>query len=518
MARRNAPCRSRVAGKNRQAVSVQSKVVRTSEGLVRGVASKTGLVWRGIPFAKAPVGELRFRAPQRPDSWQGVRASTRFGSVSVQRPSITLGGVPRSSVQSEDCLSMNIWTPPEAEQLPVMVWIHGGAYTQGAGSLPEYDGELLAAEGVVLVTFNYRLGALGNFDFSTLTNEHHTFESNLALRDQIAALEWVQENIAGFGGDPDNVTVFGESAGGNSVTTLLAIPRSQGLFHAAIAQSSHAASAHGAQQRATMINKFARAVKLHRDDLPAWLMSAPATAIIEAGLEVQGSVVRASPGVLAMCPTIDGDLITEPPLTTLTEGRGHAVPIIIGSTRDEANLFFALREPIMPATHDSLLQMLEDIKQRGIDEIMEHYLQYGGFAWARLATDAVFRMPSLAIAEGHAQHGAWVYRFSAASPLLSASKIGATHGADVPFVFGTLDSPGGRLATTSMLRSVREGVSATMRKLWTTFAREHSVVDAGWPEFSADHRLTLDITETLEVHDDPDRSDREIWDGLGVFD
>lgn len=224
------------------ALAVLPQPVQTTSGPITGTPLNDVLVFKGIPYAKPPVGPLRWRAPVPPEPWDQPRAMTDYGP-SCPQPRASMGGWDRHVFpihQSEDCLYLNVWTPAKApsDRLPVMVWIHGGGFVQGSGSMRFYDGQNLARRGVVVVTLNYRLGPFGFFNHPALQTESDDGSAgNYGLRDQIAALKWIQDNIAALGGDPGNVTIFGESAGGVSVATLMTSPPAQGLFHKAIAQS-----------------------------------------------------------------------------------------------------------------------------------------------------------------------------------------------------------------------------------------------------------------------------------------
>ena len=259
-------------------------IVETKYGRIRGDRSGGTLRWRSIPYAAPISGPNRFRAPRPPEPWDGVRECTRFGDIALQ----SLGNaVPIDATlrQGPDCLWCSVWSPAADDaRRPVMVWLHGGAYCLGTAAQPIYNGRHLAETGdVVIVTVNYRLGAFGFVDFSSFSTPDAVFESNLGLRDMIAALEWVRDNIANFGGDPDNVTVFGESSGAGSVTTLLTSPKAEGLFHAAIAQSSPATSVYGADRAAGVARRFLELAELSPEraaelyDLPDERVGRPPT-------------------------------------------------------------------------------------------------------------------------------------------------------------------------------------------------------------------------------------------------
>ena len=341
--------------------------VAVDGGAVSGELSLDGRVaiWRGIPYAAAPVGELRWRPPQPVEPWEGARECAQFGPACPQPPSPT--AITRGpGVQSEDCLYLNIHAPhggPEGP-FPVMVWIHGGGCTIGAGSLDVYDGEMLARQGAVVVTINYRLGPLGFLAHPLLSAESPDGVSgNYGMLDQIAALQWVQRNIAGFGGDPGCVTIFGESAGGASVARLLVSPLAEGLFHRAIAQSG-AARGHNRHLRGEreglppmerVGEEVFAALGCDRADDPL----AAARAVSPAEL-----IAAAHPQVGLLGPgtkygwVVDGWALPENPELLLAGGRMHRVPVMAGSNADDGSMF-ADRAPIRtPAGYRFALRRL----------------------------------------------------------------------------------------------------------------------------------------------------------------
>ncbi len=300
-----------------------AQTVKTKSGDVAGATANGLSVWKGIPFAAPPVGDLRWKAPQ-PISWSGVKQATTFGAACPQ-PERGDGGVGAPATQDEDCLTLNVFAPAGAKNLPVMVWIHGGAFRLGFSSSPLYDGAELNKQGVILVTVNYRLGLLGFFAHPELTREAKPGDpiGNYGLMDQIAALQWVQDNIAAFGGDPKNVTAFGESAGGSSMIYLLANPKAKGLFSKAIVESGG-----GLQRPVDLAATEKRGVEaaanigLDAKATLAGMRAKPATDWITAQGGLQGG--------LGFGPFIDGRFVTEAPWQAFRDGRAIDVPLLVG--------------------------------------------------------------------------------------------------------------------------------------------------------------------------------------------
>jgi para-nitrobenzyl esterase len=336
-------------------------VVETTYGPVRGTDDGNVKAWQGIRYAAAPVGELRWRSPEPPQRWSEIADATTVGPVCPQftdpRIPLDLGGP-----QGEDSLRLNIWAPSRAEpgdRKPVMVWAHGGAYVLGAANQSLYRGAVLAAEGdVVVVTINYRLGAFGFLDLSEFNTTSMRFDSNLGLRDVLAALGWVRDNIAAFGGDPGRVTLFAESAGVGIVTTLLTCPAAEGLFSAAIAQSSPVTSVYDAARSRGVARQVLERLNIDADDRGR-LAHVPIADILTASKDVFNAVPVQSPGTLAFAPIVDGDLVPDYPVKLAREGRTHPVPLIIGTNKHEAALFRWMKSPLMPITPDAIRAMLE---------------------------------------------------------------------------------------------------------------------------------------------------------------
>ena len=505
-------------------------VVQCPAGVFRGQNAIAGGprggvdVWKGIRYALAPTGARRWRAPE-PAPAQDADAIA-FGPAAPQAPSptIQLGDGTRID---EDCLSLNIWRPAGrgGEALPVMVWVHGGAYALGSSAQPLYDGSRLAAEqGVVIVSINYRLGALGFVEMSAYSTPEQPFDSNIGLRDVLLALRWVQANIAAFGGDPARVTVAGESAGAGIVTTLLATPAASGLFARAIAESSPVSSVYGIPRATGVAERLLAHLGL-RPDAAASARDAPVESIIAATSALFAEIPASAPGTLAFAPAVDGDLVPEAPVDALRAGRGLPVPLLIGTNRDEASLFHFMRSPLMPVTDAEIMRMFTQLHaerpELALPSVEQVLTAYPGLQPKRrglaIARDIAFRLPTLWAAEGHAQVAdTWLYRFDLATPALTLMGIGATHGAELPYVWGNLGTRHTNPALRLGGRRAAESASARLRARWGSFIRGEAPDATGlpgaaaWPTYrAAGPSLVIDRRDRLA--DDLDAVLRRAW-------
>src|SRR5918997_4840517 len=339
--------------------------VRIRDGVVRGRRLGDLLTWRGIPYAAPPVGPLRFRAPQPGQPWEGVRDATRLGAPAPQASRFIRG--------REDCLTLNVVAPARrGNRRPVMVFIHGGAWTSGSSAVPLYRGDHLVRRGdIVYVSINYRLGSLGFLDFRCFSTSSIEFEANLGMRDQIAALEWVRDNIAEFGGDPDNVTIFGESAGGGAVTTLMCIPSARGLFHRAVAQSPAAASVHLPERAKQWAEEFVEILG-GGDDPAQALHDAPVAKLVAATQRLTLGGVDTHPGMRATTPVVDGDLLPADPLDVFAAGGAAPVPLIVGTNAHEGRLFPRFLD-VLPTNSTRLEKMFAETDPALRDRIVAAY-------------------------------------------------------------------------------------------------------------------------------------------------
>ncbi|MBD0861667.1 carboxylesterase/lipase family protein [Gordonia sp. zg691] len=516
-------------------VEVGGPLARTAVGTFRGTAGERADVWRGIRYAQAPVGDLRWRravpVPAADDvrAGDGIVDAVTFGPVCPQElnPAIKLGP---DAVMDEDCLFLNVWTPPGASEhardavgLPVMVWLHGGAYVLGSGCQPFYDGENLAATGdVVVVTLNYRLGVLGFADLSSIDPR---FESNVGLSDVLTALRWVRDHIAAFGGAPERVTVFGESAGAGLVTALLTMPVAEGLFGRAIAQSSPVTSMYGADRAARVAERLLAAAGIDRADAVRGLESLDAATCATLTSTLFAEIPTETPGTIAFAPVVDGDLLPEYPLDVYREGRALPVPLIIGTNRDEANLFKYMKSPLMPITTSDIERMFagmaKEYPEVKIPERAQVLSAYSGLrpkvTGLGVARDVAFRMPTLWLAQAQARHApVYVYRYDWTTRMFRLLGLGAAHATEVPYVWGNLGS--GSRDITFLLGGRKHGevVSERMMRRWTAFAHGQGP-DAGslgdrWPTYDTGNRPVLLIDAEDRV---VENLDGDLWEAWG---
>ncbi|WP_280233517.1 carboxylesterase/lipase family protein [Nocardia cyriacigeorgica] len=496
---------------------VASTDVSTADGVVRGHRGRRVIRWRSVPYAAAPVGALRFRAPRPVEPWTGIRPATEFAFAAMQHRTGAQIGARSYQPTSEDALTLNVTAPVAAGSapLPVMVFIHGGGYMFGTSALSLYSGARLAVGGdVIVVSLNYRLGAFGYADFGEFGTEERPFDSNLGLRDQIAALEWVRTNIAAFGGDPDNVTVFGESAGAHAVLSLLAAPAAAGLFHQAIAQSAPADWALSAEDARLIARRCVDALGARSDNATRMLSEASAIDIHRAfGRAMRGSL-RERPGFFAAAPVVDGTLLPQAPIDAIADGNAHRVPLIIGTCDNEGALFARFADYALPTTADRLRAAIGD------DAAAEARIRaaYPGYPDARAAVraggDFVFWRPSVSVMAAHSRYApTYAYRYDFAPRALRLAGIGATHATDLIPVFGVADSPVGRALTAAGGRRGLVSVTRQFQDNWLRFAHTGAPLPS-WPAYTEARRSTLIIDAPSRVEHDPQRAKRLAWEGI----
>jgi para-nitrobenzyl esterase len=484
----------------------------TAAGTVRGRREGALSVFRGIPYAQPPVGEARFGAPRPVERWGGVREAFAFGPPPPQEP---MGPeAPGNSPLGDDWLTVNVWTPEAdpAARRPVMVWIYGGAYKFGSSDDPAYDGGRLADEGeLVVVSLNYRVGIEGFLRIDGAP-------ANRGLLDQVAALEWVRENIAAFGGDPDQVTVFGESAGAGSIAALMAMPRARGLFRRAIAQSVPGTYFSGALA-ADIADHLAAGIGLR--PTVADLAAVDPRKLPEAGAALTGRMREYVPrwGAVALTPTpfspvVDGEVLPTAPWEALENGAARDVELIAGHNRDEYRLFLLLGgllgrvEDGLASLALSLFGPTPDAEQTYRTAFPDAGTEY---LFELVQSDWLFRMPSLRLAEAHVAGGgrAHLYDLTFSAPA-NGGALGACHGLDVPLAFGVFDgnSLGGMLIGPTPSPET-EALSARIRSAWTAFA---ATGDPGWPDYDTERRLTQLLDAEPQVTAYPEEASRRLWE------
>jgi para-nitrobenzyl esterase len=487
-------------------------VVNIDTGRLQGAKVDGVAAFKGIPYAAPPVGEWRWRPPQPAAAWTGARSAVDYGPHCAQPPSEFLWF--ERDVISEDCLMLNVWTPDlsPAAGLPVMVWIHGGGYSQGTGNIPRLNSPTLAKQGVVLVTINYRLAFFGFMVHPALLASHpEDPRGNYGLLDSIAALEWVQRNIDAFGGDPDNVTIFGESAGAGLVNTLMIVPRAKGLFHRAISQSSSVGLA--ADQRIDRRvgfrpsgikagEAFVKNLNLGETDDLAATLRALSTEELLAGMGVRDRFT----------PLVDDDVIPGQPALLYAAGRQHAVPYITGGVSWEASLGRMIGGGFSPEFAAKLVPAAD--KQRLYPGLEGEALDDAIFG------DLIAHSGSRHVAENMDRISQPVYRyyFSYVAENRRDRQPGAAHTDDIAFVMQTVDAERDLEIVTYRDREVSQLISA----YWVQFAKTGNPNSEGlpeWPTFEVETPRTLEIGDEVVVHDNflGDRMAYHIERGLGLL-
>ena len=492
-------------------------LVRTKSGDLRGADENGVVVFRGVPYSAAPVGDLRFAPPQSAPAWQGVRDASRDGPIPPQgrsRLAHVMGDFERP--QSEDCLTLNIWTPaPDSAKRTVLVWIHGGAFASGAGSLAWYSGERFAGNGdVVVVSINYRLGALGFLCLPGVSS------GNLGLLDQVAALQYVRDNIAAFGGDPDNVTVVGQSAGAASIAILMTMPQAGGLFRRAILQSTPFGRMSRTLEDSHRIGMRLLEVLGLKPEEAGQLKSLPFARFVTAQNEVGRLEKKFADARAPFWPVIDGSVYPGDVAAAVKAGAGAGIDTMIGTTREEMAAFYCVDPEIAKAPPEAIQGVFASMFP------FDHHAHYDEIRRMRasgtnaallgdLMTDAMFRIGSLRMAEWRADQDrpAYVYQFDWQSP----AGFESCHCLEIPFVFNNLND----WETSPMLKGAKpeevQGIAQTMHDAWIAFARtgkpDHPRMPA-WPVYRREDRMTMRFDSvTGPVSDLAGLAWRQPWPG-----
>jgi para-nitrobenzyl esterase len=502
-------------------------IVKTRYGALRGREEQGVAAFKGIPFAAAPVGARRYAAPLPPQAWDGVREASAFSATPPQ-PDLSSRSIPgldlspivgEGWVRGDDYLTLNVWTPdPGARGLPVMVFIYGGAFVAGGSSTPLYHGARFARDGVVLVSMNYRLGIEG---FLVLDGG----ETNLGLRDQLAALTWVQDNIAAFGGDPHNVTIFGESAGALSVNTLLAMPSASGLFRRAISQSGGAQHTLSMEQASRVAARLGQMLGVlpTRESFAALSFE---QLIVAQSQVLPGSLDLATAedpdptgGLTLFLPVRDGELIASQPVEAVRRGASASVDLLVGTNSQEMNFYYVPTGVVNLFQSDE--QVCASIRGRHPEptKLVAAYRASRphatpGELLSAIMTDWMFAMPSLRLAEAHSLHaphsgGTYLYEFAWPSPAFGGL-LGACHGLELGFVFDALDTPGLSGPEGMVGEHAPLGLARRVHQTWIAFA---TTGDPGWVPYTPRQRAVMRIDTTWQVISEPRLVERLAWDG-----
>ena len=503
-----------------------TETATTVAGKVRGEAIPTGVAFRGIPFAEPPIGSRRFLPPGPCLPWDGVRDCTTFGPICPQiQHAEEDGGIFAAlgiEPTDEDCLFLNVWTPAvDQGRRPTMVWIHGGSLTSGSGSSWLYNGAAFARDGVVMVSLNYRLHALG-FLYLDEMFDGAQGTGNLGILDQIAALEWVRDNIAEFGGDPDNVTIFGGSAGAMSIGTLMGTPAASGLFRRAILESGAAQNNISPAAAGRVARRLLELAEVVPGDWDA-LRSVPVGRLVQ--LSAQVGLIEAA-GLLGdeatpqfgFQPVIDGMILSARAVDLAAAGSAAGVELIIGTNAEEWRLFRwglpAAMQELMPEPD---VASLFATAGRSADDVLKVYAaarprQSMPELLCAVETDHMFTIPAVRLAEAQLRHtpAVWTYRFSWRTPVLGG-KLGACHTLELPFVFDEVDDSDAFVGS-----EPPHALAIAMHGSWVRFASTGDPNGAGlplWPVYEIGTRQVMDFNTITTVVTDPNREERLLWSG-----
>ncbi len=501
-------------------------IVRTKAGRIEGTYEKGAYVFKGVPYAAPPIGGLRWMPPQPHPSWDGVRPAFSFGDIAPQNGSGGIIGTGIPGRMNEDCLYLNIWSPGlDANRRPVFVWIHGGVFNLGAGSMPMYyGGRLAAGNDVVAVTINYRLGMLGFLNLREATGGRIPATGNEGILDQMAALAWVRENIAAFGGDPGNVTIFGESAGGMSIGCMLAMPGAKGLFDKAILQSGVGVTAVSLESAEVVGKEALQALEIAPTDVDG-LRKVPFERLLDVDMELR--VRMAPPGqpprMGVTLPVIDGETLPVVPLAAIRDGSARSIPILVGTNLDEWK-FMGAMSPGFPNIDEtgmtrvvtgfvgtdparSLIEAYRNARaRRGAETTPLELL-------SAILTDLMFRMPALQVieAQGAARGVAYNYLFTWPTVVMKGL-LGSCHLAEIGFVFGTYD------AAFAGAGPEADRLSQNMQQAWTAFARSGNPSSPGvgaWPVYGSERNVMI-LDKECRLSNAPLEDERRAWGAVEI--
>ncbi len=509
-------------------------VVETSCGKVRGTIIEGVAAFKAVPYAAPPVGAARFLPPREPEPWTGVRDATAYAGRAPQaglrtgtRPELeTFSGAPDASPDSEDCLTLHVWTPSTTDgaKRPVMVWLHGGAFSYGSANSERLRGSRLAKRGdVVVVTVNHRLNIFGHLDLSEVGGAEYAQSGNAGALDMLAALKWVRTNIGRFGGDAGNVTIFGESGGGGKVSTLLAMPSATGFFHRAIIQSGASVRLRTKERALLLTEMVLKELGITTGAIDR-LRRVSVTDLLAAIQPAERALGPSSHRLFdryPFGPVVDGDVLPRQPFDPEAPDIMNDIPLIIGDMKDETASFLAPDDLVWnrTLTEGQMVDRVHAITGADTDRVVETYRRlYPGASPAdRLiatTTDSNFRIRSLVLAQRRAAKSTapvWMYAFNWETPV-HGGKMKAPHAMDVPFTFDTID-----LTNATDGSDTAKRLAETMSGVWAAFARngvpDHPSIPH-WPPYRVPERSTLILDATCRIENDPRGEARALWQDI----
>ncbi|MGH3532034.1 MAG: carboxylesterase/lipase family protein, partial [Mycobacterium sp.] len=441
-----------------------------------------------------------------------------FTKCAPQERRYTMLGVGKYQPMGEDCLTLNVVTPEAAdrEPLPVMVFVHGGGYIMGSSATPLYDGVALARRGCVYVSVNYRLGALGCLDLSSLSTADITIDSNLFLRDLVMALQWVRDNIAQFGGDPDNVTLFGESAGAHAVATMMGVPAAKGLFAQAISESPATGLVRSREVATEFAARFAALLGVRKQDAAHALMQASPADLVAAQNRLIDEGVRDMLGAFPIGPVFGDECLPLDPIDAMRRGKAHRVPLIVGTNAEEGRLFTRFL-PLLPTTEPMVEALLAQTNPAARERITGAYPDYPErSACIRLGGDFAFSWAAWEIADAHGSHApTYSYRYDYAPRVLNWSGLGATHGTELLAVFGIYRTKFGALLSAVADRRSALRVTNEVQRRWRSFSRT-GVPGDDWPAYTDADRAVMVFDRKSHLEFDPHPERRTAWEGFSL--
>jgi para-nitrobenzyl esterase len=518
----------------RTARAVRSSVVETASGRVKGIISDGVHVFKGIPYGASTAGANRFMPPRKPEPWTAVRETVAYAGRSPQAPAAqqrpelaTVWGPIDTLPVGEDCLTLHVWTPGlDNARRPVMVWLHGGAFSYGSANSPRYDSTRLARRNdVVVVAVNHRLNIFGHLDLSQVGGERFAQSGNAGVLDLLAALEWVREHAGRFGGDPGNVTIFGQSGGGGKVSALLAMLRAKGLFHKAIIQSGASVRFAERERTTRLADAVLKHLGLRPDQLDA-LQALPLARLQEAVVPAQATLPRPRQPLLDRYnfgPVIDGLLLPHQPFDPGAPEVSDDVPLMIGDTKDESAIFLAPDDAVWNRTlgENEFAKRVGAVAGGTAGDLLAYYKRRDPAAGAadRLITALTasnFAIRSLLLAERKAARGrasVWKYSFDWETPAFGG-RLKACHSVEVPFVFDTLGVIG-----EAHRKPGAQALADRVSKAWATFARNGDPANEAippWPGYTAERRATMRLDDECRVVTDPDGEARPLWNKVAT--